>query len=936
MTQCRKLNGLGVGVILAIVGRGSNKYILTSFGAGCSLAVFLVLGYSSLDVLGIVASLTGQRCLCGRSVLCPVKLCFVLMTECRNGCGYLRFLNGLNNLAVLVLQFCLRRNSSLASLGTGRISGLGIYLSRNFFLEIAARARELTGCRCIIVVPVDSFLVVVTQSSTFLYFSSLHIGQFLTQAGCLCRIGDLLIFCTGCFLLLRSYFSLYVLFFCAANFALCRSSSGVSTVFCLCPLELRLQGMLTLASLYNGAYGVLVAICLTRSSIGYLYAAFIGAGAFGLGDFCLCRNRLAQLDRDGIIVNQAIALVLICFANRRANQGIEGYGIGSILVLRPLRVLCSIGMTGILYGFVVLCLVLLILRLFLVVVFITFEAVLLRLCRLFYRLTANGTNIALASVPFVGLVAVRVLLLGEVGLIEMNVMMLAGFLLVLNALSSDAGHCLRTSQVGNPHELIIVIDFLCVSELLHHGVVILIIAVAAVVRIVVAFFKLVTIAIVLAVNGIVLVISRLCAVGNMILTRDIRQIGSNRNIQLTILLQADACNRMIVEGKVCAICVVYQSERHAAKCIGLVALAVNGVVLLNSSNFAAGQIIAQDIIGQVEIQLAVIQCGSDGNVRIDVRLLCMLCIQLSQHIVGFHLLAFRIVYLNNRIILVGIRLVREINQGRIIGIAITRILIGNRVADQLILWVVLRGRCLILLRIVELLNQIGRIIYIVHVCTIRSDIGLCTGKPSVFIVLIGSSVLISRIQFLEIAIVQTSCGRIAEHKVHMVHVTIGLHAIALHNLGVAVGVARVNIIPLTVYLYCIPEMVRVEVVLRLTIHGNACIKGDTNQVNTVVVSGVNLLAVRAKGVQFLGFLPVFSLRHVGICAICAVDFRMHGLNQVSICLGIAQTNRLAFAQRADLVAFPVVDNCRSQLLCCLFGVNRNCLVSGCLIGAILI
>ena len=932
MTQCRKLNGLGVGVILAIVSCGSSEYVLASLGAGCSLAVCFVLSYGSIDVLSIVASLTGQRCLCRRSVLCPVKFCFVLMAECRNRLSNDIVLNGLNNLAVLVLQFCLRRNLRLASRGAGWFSGLkSSNLSRNFFLEIAARARELTGCRCIVLVPVDSLLVVVTQSSTFLYFSSLHIGQFLTQAGCLCRIGNLCIFCTGCFLLFRSNGCLYVLFFCAANFALCGSSSGVSTVFCLCPLELRLQGVFALAAFYNVAYGVLVTICLTRSSIGYLYAAFIGAGAFDLGDFCLCRNRLAQLNRDGLIVKQAIALVLICFANRRANQGIEGYGIGSIFALCPLRILCSIGMTGILYGFVVLCLVLLILLLLLLVIFITFEAALRRLCRLFYRFAANRTNIALASVPFV-----RVLLLGEVGLIEMNVMMLAGFLLVLNALSSDAGHCLRTSQVGNPHEFIIVIDFLLVSELLHHGVVVLIILIAVVVRIVVAFFKLVTIAIVLAVNGIVVVICRLCAVGNVILTRDIRQIGRNGNIQIAVILQADTCNRMIVEGKVCAICVVYQSKRHAAKCIGLVALAVNGVVLLNSSNFAAGQIIAQDIVRQVEIQLALIQCGSDGNVRIDVCLLCMLCIQLSQHIVGFHLLAFRIVYLNNGIILVGIRLVREVNQGRIIGIAILGIIRCNRVADQLILWVVLRGLHLILLRIIELLNQIGRIIYIVHVGTIRSNIGLCTSKPSVFIGIISSNVLISRIQFLEVALVQTSCGRIAEHEVHMVHVTIGLHAIALHNLGVAVGVARVNIIPLAVYLYRIPEMVRVEVILRLTIHGNACIKGDTNQVNTIVAIGVNLLAVSAKGVQFLGFLPVFSLGHIGICAIRAVDFRMHGLNQVSICLGIAQANRLAFAQRADLVAFPVVDDCRSQLLCCLFGVNRNCLVSGCLIGAILI
>ena len=703
MTQCRKLDSLGVGVLLATVSCGSSKYILTSLSAGCSLAVCLVLDYLSINVLGVVASLTGQRCLCRRAILCPVELSFVIMAECINSC-FLAVGCGCKNLAILVLQFSLSRNSSCAILRAGCRISLRSNLSRNFFVKIAARAGKLTCCCCFVIVPDDGLLVVMTQSSTFLYFSSLHISQFLTQAGCLCRIGYLCIFCTGCVLLLRSNGCLYVLFFCAANFTLCRSSSGVSTVFRLCPLELRLQGVLTLASLYNSAYGVLVTICLTRSSIGYLYAAFIGAGAFSLGDFCLCRNRLAQLNRDGIIVKQAIALVLICFANRRANQRIEGYGIGSILVLRPLRILCSIGMTGILYGFVVLCLVLLILLLLLLVVFITFEAALGRLRRLFYRLAANGTNIALASVPFTSLFAVRVLLLGEVGLIEMNVMMLAGFLLVLNALSSDAGHCLRTSQVSNPHEFIIVIDFLLVSELLHHGVVVLIVFVAIVVRIVVAFFKLVTIAIILAVNGIVLVIGRLCAVGDMILTGDIRQIGCNGNIQIAVSLQADTCNRMIVEGKVCAICVVYQSKRHAAKWIGLVALTVNGIVLLDSSNCAAGQIIAQDIIGQVEIQLALIQCGSDGNIRINVSLLCMLCIQLSQHIIGFHLLAFRIVYLNNRIILVGIRLVREVNQGRIIGIAIAGILIGNRVADQLILWVVLRGIHLILLRIVELLN----------------------------------------------------------------------------------------------------------------------------------------------------------------------------------------------------------------------------------------
>ena len=154
---------------------------------------------------------------------------------------------------------------------------------------------------------------------------------------------------------------------------------------------------------------------------------------------------------------------------------------------------------------------------------------------------------------------------------------------------------------------------------------------------------------------------------------------------------------MIAERKVCAICAVYQSERHAAKCVGLVALAINGIVLLDSCNFTAGQIIAQDVVRQVEVQLTLILCASDCDRRIDISLFCMLCIQLGQHIIGFHLLGFRIVNLNNRIILVGIRLVGEINQGRIIGIAIAGILIGNRVADQLILRIFLRSCRLILL-----------------------------------------------------------------------------------------------------------------------------------------------------------------------------------------------------------------------------------------------
>ena len=935
VTQCRKLNGLGVLVFLAIVSCGCNEYILASLVAGCCNAVCLILGNDCINVLSIVASLAGQRCLCGGSILCPVELRLVIVTQCRNRLSNDGALNSLNNLAVLVLQLCLCISCGLAVFGAGCRFGLGFYLSRNFFLKIAARAGELTSCCCFVVVPYDGLLVIVTQSSTFLYFSSLCFGQFLTQTGCLCSISNLLIFCAGCILLFRSYFSLYVLLFCAANFALCRNGSGIAAVLKLGPLELRLQGVLALAGLHNVAYGVLVTFSLAGSGIGYLYAAFIGAGAFGLGDFCLCCNRIVQLNRDGIIIDQAVALILFLLTNRGANQRIEGYGIGAVIVLGPLRILCSIGMTGILYNFIVFCLVLIILFLFLFVVTVAAHAVLLRFGRLLYRLAANRADIALASVPFIGLIAVRILLLGEVGFVKVDVMMITSFLLVLNALASDAGHCLGTSQVCNPHELIVVVDFSCVSELLHHRIAVLIVDVAVVVRIVVAFLKFVTIAIVLAVNGIILRIGRLGTVAYIILTGDVRQIGCDGNIQLAIALQADACNRMIAERKVCAICAVYQSERHAAECVGLVALAINGIVLLDSCNFTAGQIIAQDVVRQVEVQLTLILCASDCDRRIDISLFCMLCIQLGQHIIGFHLLGFRIVNLNNRIILVGIRLVGEINQGIIIGIAIAGVRIGNRMADQLILRIFLRVH-LIHLGIIEPLNQVGRIIYIVHVRAIRADIALCTSKPSVLIGLVGSYILISRIQFLEVAIVQISCGRIAEHEVHMVYVTIGLHAVARHNFTVAVGVARVNIIPLAIYLDCIPEMVGVEVRLRLTIHGNISLERNTNQVYTVVAIGVHLLAVRAEGVQILGFLPVVRLGHIGRSVVLAVDFRMHALNQICIGLGVTQANGFAKCQRTKLVAFPVVDNCRSQLLCCLFGINRNGIISGCFIYAVLI
>ena len=933
VTQCRNFYFLGVGVVLAVVSRSCNEYVLASFSAGRCNTVLFILGNNCVNSLGIVASLASQRCLCRGTILCPVELCLVIVTQCINR-GFLGIGCGCKNLAVLALQLCLCGVRYLAAGGTGCITDLCGYVSLDSLYVLTSFASKRCIRRLEVLAPLDFALVLVTQSSTFLYFS-LCFGQFLTQTGCLCSIGNLSIFRAGCILLFRSYFCLYVLLFCAANFALCRNGSGIAAVLKLCPLELRLQGVLALAGLYNVAYGVLVTFSLAGSGIRYLYAAFIGAEAFGLGDFCLCCNRLVQLNRDGIIIDQAVALILFLLANRGANQRIEGYGIGAVIVLDPLRILCSIGMAGILYDFIVFCLVLIILCLFLFVVTAAAHAVLLRFGRLLYRLAANRADIALASVPFIGLIAVRILLLGEVGFVKMNIMMIAGFLLVLNALASDARHCLGTSQVCNPHELIVVVDFLCISELLHHGVIVLIVAVAAVVRIVVAFLKFVTIAIVLAVNGIVRRIGCLGTVAYIILTGDIRQIGCDGNIQLAIALQADACNRMIAERKVCAICAVYQSKRHAAECVGLVALAINGIVLLDSCNFTAGQIIAQDVVRQVEVQLALILCTSDCDRRIDISLFCMLCIQLGQHIIGFHLLGFRIVNSNNRIVLVRIRLVGEINQGRIIGIAIAGVLIGNRVADQLILWIFLRVR-LILLGIIELLNQVGRIIYIVHVRAIRADIALCTSKPSVLIGLVGRCILISRIQFLEVAIVQISCGRIAEHEVHMVHVTIGLHAVARHNFTVAIGVARVNIVPLAIYLYRIPEMVRVEVRLRLTIHGNVCIKGNTNQVYTVVAVGVNLLAVRAEGIQFLGFLPVIRLGHIGRSAVLAVDFRMRSLNQVCVCLGVTQANGFANGQCTDLVAFPVVDNCRSQLLCCLFGINRDGIVSGCLVRAVLI
>ena len=150
---------LGIGEIIAL--NGCNINVLASLVAGCCDAVLLVLCYNCINCLFIIAALAANGCLCRRTILCPVKLCFILMTKCRSNCGYHRSCSRLKRLTVLVLQYCLCSRSCDALVGAGRSHGLGRNISINNLLVTTGLANELYRCRLVVITPLDGINEVI-------------------------------------------------------------------------------------------------------------------------------------------------------------------------------------------------------------------------------------------------------------------------------------------------------------------------------------------------------------------------------------------------------------------------------------------------------------------------------------------------------------------------------------------------------------------------------------------------------------------------------------------------------------------------------------------------------------------------------------------------------------------------------------------------------
>ena len=443
------------------------------------------------------------------------------MAGCRLGCGNLGILCGSKLLAFAVLQHCLCSSGGLAFFCTGRINGICRDLSLCGLLVIALGTGEHTGSGLVILAPLNLALIVMAGCG-ILVLNLLGVACRFTVIGSCCSVFCNGVFGTGCLLFVRCYL-------CCNFIGLMTACSTLEYSCCLvilCPIECNLISVLAGLLLNLSRNLECMVFCCASSCISQLDT--ICACTVFSGNLCCRSNRLLQCNLNGIIIYQTIQLILLAVTNGGANQILERYRIGAVIVLGPLGILCRVGVASRSDDFIVLCLFDVILRLLLFIAGIRGAPVrvFIRFCRLLYCSAADGANIAFASVPFSGIAV-----LCEVGLIEMNVVVIACFLLVRNALVSQIGHLLRTLQVGNPHKLIIVVDFFGVAELLHHGIIITGVIVA-VIRVVVALLERIAVAVLLTVCGIIV----LGGAGAIILAGDVCQIGSNRNIQLSVIL----------------------------------------------------------------------------------------------------------------------------------------------------------------------------------------------------------------------------------------------------------------------------------------------------------------------------------------------------------------------------------------------------------------
>ena len=805
------------------------------------------------------------------------------------------------------------------ALGAGSILGLNRDRSILGLLQVAARAGDLRSRGLVVLGPGEHGLVVVTQSligGQFLGLSSQDSLAVLSHSGG--SVSDLTVLGAGGGSGLIGQIDLGTLLLIAALGALQISSfAGIAGDIAVIVLDLDpVEGALILmrAGLclhrVDGGDGVGLIAVLDLTLADIVGRDAIGAGAlrgglFGIGGQSGGR---AQGHSDGVVIDEAIQAGLFLLADVAGQLG-EGSGVGAVLVGGPGGVGCGIGMAGRSDSSIPI-------RLIRLIILILDHAILL-LLRSTHGLAASGADIAGTGVPAAAAV------LGEVGLVDLDVMVMiaAGGILVIDGIAGgQRAHADGADQVGDPHELIVVVDLLGTTHVAQHLVQVVIVG-----GVVVGLLELITIAVGLVINRVV---GFRGAVGDLVLTGDITQVGGNGDGQL-IAAQQDAGNGMIVKDIAIVNLAIHQLEGSAAEGNGLIALAIGGLILLDHGDGAVGQVIAQDAGGQVEVHLILIISAGNGNVGIGLALLLMQGEQVGQELALDHLPLVGVLIegtdagVGSGLIPAGI-LVVEVDQRGEIGIAgvLAGGLIGGGqgVHRQRIDGVGRAERGGTAAGIGLLGDGVRGIVHIISGVVIIAHVALGTGKPGVLILLVGGRLFIQGLQLAVIAVEQVCCAGVAEEEVHMVDITIILHAVTGHNLGVDVIVAGVQIVPGTIHLHGIPVVVGSKVRLLLTEHDNVIGEGDTHQIDHIAL--INVDAAILIIIEFLGGLPVGRHAHVGSLA-GAVDLGVHILNQIGQRLGIAQADGLALRQSADLVALPVVQDAVGQAVGSLVGVDLN-------------
>ncbi len=132
----------------------------------------------------------------------------------------------------------------------------------------------------------------------------------------------------------------------------------------------------------------------------------------------------------------------------------------------------------------------------------------------------------------------------------------------------------------------------------------------------------------------------------------------------------------------------------------------------------------------------------------------------------------------------------------------------------------------------------------------------------------------------------------AQHEIQMIHISVCFHTLSIHNFCKYIDITWINIIPLTVNLYRIPEMIRCKVWLYFTIHTDFSVKCNTHKIYIICLTCIEIAILII--IQILCFFPVRSNRHISACTVNTIIFRICTLYKISKCFGITHTNRFSF------------------------------------------